>query len=42
MLPASVTDEHVRALAKEILSHDPYSAWRSNDMVLVTLEPAKK
>ena len=38
MVPASVTDEHVRALAKEILSHEPYSAWRGNDMVLPWLE----
>jgi hypothetical protein len=38
MVPASVTDEHVRALAKEILSRDPYGAWRSNEMVLPWLE----
>ena len=38
MLLASVTDEHVRALAKEILSRDPYSAWRSQEWVLPWLK----
>ena len=38
MLPPSVTDEHVRALAKEILSRDPYDAWHGNENLLPWLE----
>jgi len=38
MVPESITDEHVRSVAKQILSHAPYSAWRGNEMILPWLE----
>ncbi len=38
MLPPSITDEHVRALAKEILSRDPYGGWHANEMILPWLQ----
>jgi hypothetical protein len=38
MSPATISDAHVRELAREILSRDPYAAWRSQEMVLSGLE----
>ena len=36
--PATLTDEHVRAVAREIVSQDPYAAWRGHDVVVPVLQ----
>lgn len=41
MHPAAISDEHVRAVAREILGRAPYAAWRGNDAVLSSLEHLK-